>query len=182
VTGEDTGYARPMPALGFDPAPGDVASTTALARRYAEIAAEITAVQNQVTGIDLARWEGKAAAVARTRQAALVQALAQAADTTTSLSEAAASWSPRLATYQAEAGALERQAAGEQANQRYLATRVPQVPQLTSDLAESATALSAIPQASGAAPPGVPGCCRQHPDPVRPQGLVGKHGAVPDRA
>jgi hypothetical protein len=68
-----------MPALGFDPAPGDVASTTALARRYAEIAAEITAVQNQVTGIDLACWEGKAAAVARTRQAALARAFAKTA-------------------------------------------------------------------------------------------------------
>jgi len=140
----NTGYARPMPALGFDPAPGDVGSTTALARRYAEIAAEITAVQTQVTGIDLTRWEGKAATATRARQAALVQALAQAADTTTNLSGAAARWSPRLTTYQAEADALERRATAEQVNQQYLATRAPKVPQLTSDLAESATALAAI--------------------------------------
>jgi len=144
VTGTSTGYARPMPALGFDPAPGDVGSINALARRYAEIAAEITAVQTQLTAIDLTRWEGKAATAARARQAALVQALAQAADTTTSLSGAAARWSPRLATYQAEADALERQAAAAQANHQYLATRAPQIPQLTSDLAESATALAAI--------------------------------------
>jgi hypothetical protein len=144
VTAAITGYARPMPALGFDPAPGDVGSTTDLARRYAEIAAEVAAVQAQVVGIDLARWEGKAAAAARARQAALVQALAQAADTTTRLSEAAARWSPRLTTYQAEADALERQAAAEQANHQYLTTRAPQVPQLTSDLAESATAMTAI--------------------------------------
>jgi hypothetical protein len=128
VNDTKTGYARPMPALGFDPASGDVGSTNALARRYAEIAAEITTVQTQVTSIDLTRWEGKAATAARTRQAALAQALTQAADTTTKLSEAAARWSPRLATYQAEADVLERQAASEQANQQYLATRAPGSP------------------------------------------------------
>jgi hypothetical protein len=144
VNDATAGYARPMPALGFDPAPGDVGSTTALARRYAEIAAEITAAQTQVTAIDFTPWEGKAATAARTRQAALAQALAQAADTTTKLSQAVARWSPRLATYQAEADALERQAADEQANKQYLATKAPKVPQLTSDLAESATAMDAI--------------------------------------
>jgi hypothetical protein len=144
VTGTTADYARPMPVLGFDPAPGDVGSTTALARRYAEIAAEISAVQSQVAGIDLARWEGKAAGAARARQASLVQALAQAADAVTKLGEATARWSPRLATYQAEADALERQAAAEQANYQYLATRAPRVPQLTSGLAESTTALAAI--------------------------------------
>jgi hypothetical protein len=140
----NNGYARSLPALGFDPAPGDVGSTTALARRYAETAAEVTAAQNQVTGIDLTRWEGKAAAVARARQTVLGQALAQAADTATRLSQAAARWSARLTTYQAEADALERQAAAEMANQQYLARKAPKVPQLASDLAESATALAAI--------------------------------------
>ena len=142
--GVSSGYARSMPALGFDPAPGDVGSTIALARRYGEIAAEIAAARSQVTGIDLTRWEGKAAAVARARQTALVQALAQAAGTATRLSEAAARWSGRLTTYQAEADALERQAAAEIANRQYLATRALHVPQLTSDLAESAAALAAI--------------------------------------
>jgi hypothetical protein len=144
VTGTSTGYARPMPALGFDPAPGEVGSTAALARRYAEMAAEIAAVQTQVADIDLARWKGKAAGAARARQAALVQALGQAAATMTSLGGAATRWSPLLATYQAEADALERQAVAEQANHQYLATRAPQVPQLTSDLAESATSLAAM--------------------------------------
>jgi hypothetical protein len=144
VTGTRTGYARPRPALGFDPVPGDAGSTTVLARRYAEIATEIAAVQDQVTRIDLTRWEGRAADAARARQAALVRALAQAADTSTKLSGAAARWVPRLTTYQAEADALERRAAAEQANRQYLATRAPQVPQLTSDLADSATALAAI--------------------------------------
>ena len=144
MTGAAKGYARSRPALGFDPAPGDVGSTTALARRYAEIAAEITAAGNKVTGIDLTRWEGKTAAVARARQTALAQALAQAADSSTKLSGAAASWSGRLAAYQAEADALERQAAAEMANQQYLTYKAPRIPELTSDLAESATALSAI--------------------------------------
>jgi hypothetical protein len=83
-------------------------------------------------------------AAGRTRRTVLVKALAQAADTATRLSGATARWSPRLATYQAEADALERQAAAEQANHDYLASRAPHVPQLTGDLAESATALAAI--------------------------------------
>jgi len=133
-----------MPALGFDPAPGDVGSTSALARRYAEVAAEVSAVQDQVARVDLTRWQGKAATAARARQAVLVQALSQAADTATKLSGASARWSPHLATYQAEADALERQATAEQANHHYLTSRAPQVPQLTKDLAESATALAGI--------------------------------------
>jgi hypothetical protein len=149
MTGATTGYARSMPALGFDPAPGDVGSTIALARRYAEVAAEVTAAGNQVAGIDLTRWVGKAAAVARARQSALAQALAQAVDSSTKLSEAAASWAARLTSYQAEADALERQAAAEIANQQYLASRAPRIPELSSDLAESATALSAIRMQAG---------------------------------
>lgn len=144
MIGVSTGYARSLPALGFDPAPGDVAATIALSRRYAEVATEITAVQNQVSGVNLTRWEGKAAAAARARQTALVQGLAQPAETTTKLSAAAACWATRLATYQAEADALERQAAAELANRQYLARRAPRVPQLTRDLAESATAVAAI--------------------------------------
>jgi hypothetical protein len=144
VNGTTVGRARPMPALGFDPAPGDVGSAGALARRYAEVAAEVSAVQGQVARVDITRWQGKAAAAARARQAAVVQALSQAADTAAKLSGAVASWSPRLATYQAEADALERQAAAEQANHQYLTSRAPRVPQLNKDLAESATALAGI--------------------------------------
>lgn len=133
-----------MPSLGFDPAPGDVASLNALARRYGEIAAEVTSVQAQVAKIDLSRWEGKTAVAVRARRDILAQTLGQAADAAAKFGDAAARWSPRLAGYQAEADALERQAASAQANHAYLATKAPKVPQLGGDLAESASALTAV--------------------------------------
>jgi hypothetical protein len=144
VTAARSGYARSLPALGFDPAPGDVGSTDALARRCAEIAGELGEIQAQVARVGLAGWKGQSATVALARKKTLAQALAQAADGAAKLGEAAARWSPRLASYQAEADDLERQAAAEQANQQYLAARAPAVPRLSTDLADSATALTAI--------------------------------------
>jgi hypothetical protein len=143
VTGT-SGYARSMPALGFDPAPGDVGSVNNLARQYTQVAAEVTAVHDQIAGIDLSPWNGKAGDAARARQTDLTQALAVAADGATRLGAAASRWSPRLSDFQAEADALERQAADEQANRQYLAARAPAVPALAGDLAQSGTALSAI--------------------------------------
>ena len=139
-----SGYARSMPALGFDPAPGDVASLNNLARQYTQVAAEVTAVHDQVVGIDLVPWKGRAGDAVRARQMVLAQALAVAADGATKLGAAASRWSPRLSDFQAEADILERQAAGVQATRQYLATRAPAVPALNGDLAQSETALSAI--------------------------------------
>jgi hypothetical protein len=133
-----------MPALGFDPAPGDVASLNALARRYGEIAAAVSSVQSQVANIDLSRWEGTTAVAVRAKRDILSQTLGQAADAAAKLGDAAARWSPRLADYQAEADALERQAANAQANQAYLATTAPKVPQFNANLTESASDLAAV--------------------------------------
>jgi hypothetical protein len=144
VTAASAGHARSMPALGFDPAPGDVASLNALARRYGEVAAEVASVQSQVARIDLSRWAGKTAVAARAKRDILSQTLGQAADAAAKLGDAAARWAPRLADYQAEADTLERQAADAQANHTYLATRAPKVPQLNADLTESASALTAV--------------------------------------
>ncbi|HEV3379703.1 MAG TPA: hypothetical protein VG142_01755 [Trebonia sp.] len=80
----------------------------------------------------------------RARQTALAQALAVAAAGATWLGAAASLWSPWLSEFQAEADALERQAADVQANRQYLAAKVPAVPALKGDLAQSETALSAI--------------------------------------
>jgi hypothetical protein len=143
VTGT-SGYARSMPALGFDPAPGDVGSVNNLARQYTQVAAEVTAVHDQVAGVDLAPWTGKAGDAVRARQTALAQALAVAADGATRLGAAASCWSPRLSDFQAEADALERQAADVQATHQYLATKAPAAPALAGDLAQSGTALSTI--------------------------------------
>lgn len=139
-----SGYARSMPALGFDPAPGDVGLVNNLARQYTQIAAEVTAVHDQVAGIDLTPWKGRAGDAVRARQTALAQALAVAADGVTKLGAAASSWSPRLSEFQAEADSLERQAADVQANHQYLATTAPRVPGLKGDLAQTGTALSTI--------------------------------------
>jgi hypothetical protein len=67
-----------MSALGFDPAPGDVGLVNYLARQYTQVAAEVTAAHNQVAGIDLSPWEGKAGDAVRARQTALAQALGEA--------------------------------------------------------------------------------------------------------
>ncbi len=139
-----SGYARSMPVLGFDPAPGDVGSVNNLARQYTRVAAEVTAVHDQVTGIDLSPWKGRAGDAARARQTALAQALSVAADGATRLGAAASRWSPRLSDFQAEADALERQADGVQATRQYLATKAPAVPALADDLAQSGTELSTI--------------------------------------
>ena len=133
-----------MPALGFDPAPGDVGSVNNLARQYTQVAAEVTAVHDQVADVDLAPWTGKAGDAVRARQTALAQALAVAADGATRLGAAASYWSPRLSEFQAEADALERQAADVQATHQYLATKAPAAPALAGDLAQSGTALSTI--------------------------------------
>jgi hypothetical protein len=133
-----------MPALGFDPAPGDVGLVNYLARQYTQVAAEVTAAHDQVAGIDLSPWQGKAGDAVRARQTALAQALAVAADGATRLGAAASRWSPQLSDFQAEADALERQAVGVQATHQYLATRAPTVPALNGDLAQSETALSTI--------------------------------------
>ncbi len=139
-----SGYARSMPALGFDPAPGDVGSVNSLARQYTQVAAEVTAVHDHVAGIGLSPWKGKVGDAVRARQTALAQSLAVAADGATRLGAAASLWSPRLSDFQAEADALERQAAGVQATRQYLATKAPAVPALNGDLAQSETALSTI--------------------------------------
>jgi hypothetical protein len=133
-----------MPALGFDPAPGDVGSVNNLARQYTQVATEVTAVHDRVSGIDLSPWKGKAGDAVRARQTALAQALAVAADGATRLGSAASRWSPRLSGFQAEADALERQAADVQATRQYLAAKAPAVPALAGDLAQSGTALTAI--------------------------------------
>ena len=58
-------YARPMPALGFDPAPGDVGTMRSLAHRQHAAAGELRQVQKHVQNADLSSWQGQAGSVAR---------------------------------------------------------------------------------------------------------------------
>ena len=59
-------YARPMPALGFDPTPGDDGLTRGLARTHAQVIQELQQVLAMVKGIDLTSWQGDAGAATRT--------------------------------------------------------------------------------------------------------------------
>jgi hypothetical protein len=55
------GYVRSMPALGFDPTPGSVDLTNAMARRYGDAAGELNSVLGMLRGLDLKSWRGEAA-------------------------------------------------------------------------------------------------------------------------
>lgn len=117
------GYARSLPALGFDPAPGSVDLTTAMASRYGNAAGELNSILGMLKGLDLESWRGEAADAMRTRIAAVESALHDTVATTTDLRSATSTWAGRLATFQSEASALERQAESIIADQSALTTR-----------------------------------------------------------
>jgi hypothetical protein len=104
------GYARPMPALGFDPTPGSVDLTNAMARRYGDAVGELDSILGTLTGLDLKSWRGEAADATRTRLAVIVSALRDTVTTAKDLHSVTSAWAGRLATFQSEAAALERQA------------------------------------------------------------------------
>lgn len=121
------GYARSMPALGFDPTPGSVDLTNAMSRRYGDMAGELGTVLGMLKGLDLSAWQGEAAAATRTRLATVVSAVQNAVSTTRDLQSATSAWASRLATFQSEADALERQAAGLIKEQQSLVTQQKRV-------------------------------------------------------
>jgi hypothetical protein len=104
-------YARPMPALGFDPTPGDDGLTRGLAKTHAQVIQELQQVLAMVKGIDLSTWQGDAGTAARVMLGAFPPALQQTVTTARELQSAAGSWAGQLTGFQSEADALERQAA-----------------------------------------------------------------------
>jgi hypothetical protein len=104
-------YARPMPALGFDPTPGDDGLTRGLARTHAQVIQELQQVLSMVRGIDLSSWQGDAGAATRTLVGTFPPALQQTITMAQGLQSAAGSWTSQLTGFQSEADALERQAA-----------------------------------------------------------------------
>jgi hypothetical protein len=104
-------YARPMPALGFDPTPGDDGLTQGLAKTHAQIISELQQVLAMVKGIDLSSWQGDAGAATRVLIGTFPPALQQTITTAQELQSAAGSWAGQLTGFQSEADALERQAA-----------------------------------------------------------------------
>lgn len=138
-------YARSLPYLGFDPAPGDVDLTRNLARRHYMVAQEARQALAQVERLNLSSLQGRAGDALRALQATFPPALRNTASAAEALHAAASSWANQLSGFQAEADALERQAATAATQQQALLARQAALPPgstvLTADVqAASATA------------------------------------------
>ena len=141
-------YARSLPYLGFDPAPGDVDLTRNLARQHSMVAQEARQVLGQVERLNLSPLQGQAGDALRALQAVFPPALRNTAGAAETLSAAASSWANQLSGFQAEADALERQAASAAAQQQALTARQATLPPgstvLTADVKAASTAVSGI--------------------------------------
>jgi hypothetical protein len=141
-------YARSLPSLGFDPAPGDVGLTRNLAQQHSLVAQEARQVLALVQQLNLTTLQGKAADALRTVQGAFPPALRNTASAAESLQAAASSWADQLSGFQAEADALERQAAAATAQQQALqaqqATLPPGSAVLTGDLQTASATVTGI--------------------------------------
>ena len=84
-------YARSLPHLGFDPAPGDVGLTQYLARRHYQVAAEARQVLAMIEKLELNALQGRAADAMRALQATFPPALRNTASAAATLHAATAS-------------------------------------------------------------------------------------------
>jgi transposase len=141
-------YARSLPYLGFDPAPGDVGLTQHLARRHYEVAQEARQVLAMVARLNLQAWQGRAGDAMRAVQATFPPALRNTVSAAEALHAATSSWASQLSGFQAEADALERQAARASAEQQALQAKQAALPPgsavLTADLESASAAVSGI--------------------------------------
>jgi hypothetical protein len=136
-------YARSLPALGFDPAPGDVGLTRNLARQHSQVAQEARQVLALLERLNLSPLQGRAADALRAVQGTFPPALRTAATAADSLQAAASSWADQLSAFQAEADALERQAAAAAVQQQTLQARQATLPAGSRALAGDLQAASA---------------------------------------
>ena len=141
-------YARSLPTLGFDPAPGDVDLTRNLARQHSLVAQEARQVLALIERLNLSALQGQAADALRTIQGTFPPALRSTASAAESLQAAASSWANQLSGFQAEADALERQAAATTAQQQALQAREATLPPgtvvLTDDLQTASATVTGI--------------------------------------
>jgi hypothetical protein len=141
-------YARSLPTLGFDPAPGDVGLTRNLAQQHSLVAQEARQVLALVERLNLSPLQGRTADALRTIQATFPPALRSTASAAETLQAAASSWANQLSGFQAEADALERQAAAatahHQAVQAQQATMPPGSAVLTADVQTASATVTAI--------------------------------------
>ncbi len=136
-------YARSLPALGFDPAPGDADLTRAMAQKHFLVAQEVRQVLSLVERLDLSALTGRTADALRAMQATFPPALRNTATAAETLQAAASSWANQLGEFQAEADVLERQAAAAAAEHQALLTRQAGLPTgsvaLTADVKTAAS-------------------------------------------
>jgi hypothetical protein len=108
---------RSFPNLGFDPAPGDVEETRALARTLGNLAGELDRTVGELSRIDVTDWKGKAARSFSDHVEEDVQPLiSKAQQSFDGAASAMNRWVTQLAGFQSEADRLEREAAGLQAS------------------------------------------------------------------
>ncbi|MEY9905483.1 hypothetical protein ABIA35_001699 [Catenulispora sp. MAP12-49] len=110
-------HARPMPNLGWDPTPGDVAGTQALARKHDAAITELNSIMTLLKGIDTGPWQGDAAQ--RTEVEVfekVIPALQSVIDDAQKMADASKAWVGQLAGFQSEAATLENQAKGAAAD------------------------------------------------------------------
>ena len=143
-------YARSLPYLGFDPAPGDIDLTRNLARQHYMVAQEARQVLAQVERLNLSPLQGRAGDALRALQATFPPALRNTASAAEALHAAASSWANQLSGFQAEADALERQAASAATQQQALLARQTTLPPgstiLTADVETAAATVTGIQQ------------------------------------
>lgn len=141
-------YARSLPALGFDPAPGDVDLTRHLAHQHSLVAQEARQVRTLLERLDLSPLQGRAADALRAIQAMFPPALRNTATAAEILQAAASSWADQLSGFQQEADALERQAVAAtthlQAVQAQQAAMPPGSAVLTADVQTASATVNGI--------------------------------------
>jgi hypothetical protein len=106
-----------MPNLGWDPTPGDVAGTQALARKYDDVITELNAIMTLLKGIDIGHWQGDAAQHTEVEVfEKVIPALQSIIDDALRMGAASKAWTGQLSGFQSEAATLENQAKGAAAD------------------------------------------------------------------
>lgn len=106
---------RNLPALGFDPTPGDVGQTRDLGRSLGDMSSELGTILSNITGADRGSWVGKSAeAFMGHLDSDLRPAVQKCHDSFQQASSLLYSWADQLDGFQAQAAELERQAEAAQ--------------------------------------------------------------------
>lgn len=103
--------AAGFPALGFNPAPGDVATVQREAQRFSAVAQEIGTTVKNLEQVDAGYWKGQAATAFRQHiRTDLTPLLSKLSDAFTQASGSLSKWSKLLDGFQQQARALEQRA------------------------------------------------------------------------